>query len=406
MHIVFLTPEYPDLRRPEGGLGTYVRKTGLELARRGCRVTVFVLAPRAYSENDGGINLRFVRRAKFHWRLHRVKALHPWLDLAEQWINARRMKKAVLASNKMERIDIFQTPNFKTLGLFLCHNRFFPVVCRCSSYQPLWRSANGARRSLPEAVGDWLEARQLVEADAAFSPSQFIARAYERFEAVKPAVIRTPLDLTPVPHDPSVYAAHLEGKKYLLYFGALNGVKGVDLLIEALPAILSARADLSIVFIGRNDPLPGGVKAVEALQSRCRAEWEAGRVIYFPSMPKAQLYPLIEHAFGVVLPSRVDNYPNACLEALALGVPVIGTHDSSLDEMIEDGRTGFLAKNSDSESLRNVIYRLCEMNESDLEIMKNNIRNLTNAMKDEDRVSQLLVYYASVIRQHKSDTAQ
>jgi predicted membrane GTPase involved in stress response len=35
------------------------------------------------------------------------------------------------------------------------------------------------------------------------------------------------------------------------------------------------------------------------------------------------------------MPSRVDNYPNACLEALSLGVPVIGTYDSSLDEMIE-----------------------------------------------------------------------
>jgi glycosyltransferase involved in cell wall biosynthesis len=46
----------------------------------------------------------------------------------------------------------------------------------------------------------------------------------------------------------------------------------------------------------------------------------------------------------VVTPSRVDNCPNTCLEAQALGKIVIGTRQSSLEELVDHGVTGFLAE--------------------------------------------------------------
>jgi len=401
MHIGFVTSEYPTTKKPEGGLGTYIRKVSLELIQRGHSVTVFVLASKRHCEIDHGVNLHFIKRMKFHWRFHRTKALHLWLDLEEQRINARRVKKAVLARNKANHIDILQVPNFKTPGLYLCHNKFFPVVCRCSSYQPLLRSANGIQRSLPEAIADWLETRQVVEADAAFSPSRFIARTYERFEAVTPKVIRTPPDLSQVNIDPSIYLRIGEGKKYLLYFGALNGVKGVDLIIQAIPGILSENRDLNFIFIGRNDPLPNGISGYDSLQHNLRKYMDERRVIYLNALPKSQLFPIIEHALGVIMPSRVDNYPNACLEALMLGVPVIGTYDSSLDEMIEDGKTGFLSQNGDFESLKNIIQKFLDMNGTEINWIKKNIVDSIINIQAEDPVLQLIDFYKTVIGQFK-----
>ena len=117
IHIAFLTPEYPDLHKPEGGLGNYVRKVSLALIQRGHKVTVFVMAPRRRKELDQGIELIFVKRIKFHWRIHQFKALHGWLDLIEQNLTARRIRNAVLALNKQTRIDILQTSNYKIPGL-------------------------------------------------------------------------------------------------------------------------------------------------------------------------------------------------------------------------------------------------------------------------------------------------
>jgi len=403
MHIGFVTSEYPTTKKPEGGLGTYIRKVGLELIQRGHVVTVFILSSKQHLGVDQGIRLHFIKRMKFHWRFHQITALHHWLDLEEQRINARRLKNAVLARNKQEHIDILQTPNYKALGSYLNHNKFFPIVCRCSSYQPLWRSANGYRRKFTDIIFDWLEAKQVIEADAAISPSEFIAQTYQRFEAIKPTVVRTPVDLNSISQDISIYSNYMEGKKYLLYFGTLNGVKGVDVLIHAIPSILSTNDELSVVLIGRDDPLPDGIKAGKMLQTHCEKYFEENRVIYLPPLPKSQLYPIIEHALCVIMPSRVDNYPNACLEALALGIPVIGTYDSSLDEIIEDGKTGFLAKNDDLTSLKEAINHLLRQSSQERADMIGNIHQKVCEIRKEDRTGALIRFYQEIVAKYRKN---
>ncbi len=39
----------------------------------------------------------------------------------------------------------------------------------------MWRAASGTQRQFPEAIADWMEAHQVIEADAVFAPSEFIS---------------------------------------------------------------------------------------------------------------------------------------------------------------------------------------------------------------------------------------
>ena len=400
MRIGFLTPEYPENRKPEGGLGNYIHKNALELMARGHKVTVFVLAVRKGSQMDAGVDVRHVARVRFHWRLKRNRFVAAWLELFELWLNARRMRSAVLSYNRSFLLDIVQTSNYLIPGYFLSHNHCFPLVCRCSSYSPMWRAASGTQRQFPEAIADWMEAHQVIEADAVFAPSEFISRVYEHFEAVRPLVIRTPLDLLTQKRDDVVYRQMVAGKKYLLYF-ALNGAKGVDVLIQITPGILSKYQDISLLFVGRNDPLPGGIRALDLIKSSLADYWQEGRVLYSPSLPKAQLYPIIQQALGVILPSRVDNYPNTCLEALGLGVPVVGTYGSSLEEMIVDGKTGFLCENGNPEALFRAIERLISLSENQRQQMRTEINSEVMRISKEDRVGQLISFYELVINHSK-----
>ena len=76
-----------------------------------------------------------------------------------------------------------------------------------------------------------------------------------------------------------------------------------------------------------------------------------------PRQDRAALYALIRGAACTVLPSRIDNLPNSVLESLMLGTPVIGTRDSSIEELVEDGVTGVLIPNGSAADLAAAMVR-------------------------------------------------
>lgn len=58
-----------------------------------------------------------------------------------------------------------------------------------------------------------------------------------------------------------------------------------------------------------------------------------------------------------VIPSRQDNLPTTVIEAFACGVPVVGFRTGGIPEMIDDGRTGWLARPEDPRDLAAVLRR-------------------------------------------------
>jgi glycosyltransferase involved in cell wall biosynthesis len=176
-----------------------------------------------------------------------------------------------------------------------------------------------------------------------------------------------------------------------LFFGTLSRIKGVDLIAEFIEPLLLAHHDLAFVFIGRDDGLPDGRKCMDLVRSRARTT--GSRILYLPALPKSQLLPFVANAVAVVMPSRADNYPNACLETLALGVPVIGTRNSSLDEMIVDGVTGFLANNADAPSLRENIERCLNMPAAARAAMSAAISSASKRTQSEDPIGCLIDFY-------------
>jgi len=58
-----------------------------------------------------------------------------------------------------------------------------------------------------------------------------------------------------------------------------------------------------------------------------------------------------------VVPSRWENFPYTCIEAMGSGLPVIASRDGGMAEMIEDGRTGWLASKTGSDGLAEALRR-------------------------------------------------
>jgi glycosyltransferase involved in cell wall biosynthesis len=119
------------------------------------------------------------------------------------------------------------------------------------------------------------------------------------------------------------------------------------------------------------------------------------RLVFLGQVPHGQLYPIIAGARLVVLPSLVDNLPNAMLEAMALGIPVVGTTGASFDEVIEDGRTGFLVTPGDADALAAKVIGAWA--NPDLGKIGEAARAKMSEFSPEKRVTELVTYLEALV---------
>jgi len=134
----------------------------------------------------------------------------------------------------------------------------------------------------------------------------------------------------------------------VLTVGRLSREKGQAHLIRALPA-LRGRARLVIVGDGPDR---------SALEDLARA-LGVQRSVVFAGMT-ANVSPFYAMANVFVLPSLSEGSPNALLEAMACGLPVVATRVGGVPEIATDGATALLVPPKDPLSLARAIDRLLD----------------------------------------------
>jgi glycosyltransferase involved in cell wall biosynthesis len=98
--------------------------------------------------------------------------------------------------------------------------------------------------------------------------------------------------------------------------GRLRREKGFDLLIDALPLVLRQAPGAQLTILGEGPESP-------ALRRQAR-ELGLGSAVHLAGFQQNP-WTYFAHADLFVLPSRLEGMPNALLEALALGTPVVAT---------------------------------------------------------------------------------
>jgi glycosyltransferase involved in cell wall biosynthesis len=126
----------------------------------------------------------------------------------------------------------------------------------------------------------------------------------------------------------------------ILLAGRLSPEKGVDVAIRAVGEIDGAMLDIA------------GTGPDEAALRRLAESTAPGRVRFHGLVDKAEVQRLMLAAAVVVVPSRwYENQPMVVLEALARGVPVVGSDLGGMPELIEPGATGDLVPANDTHAL-------------------------------------------------------
>jgi glycosyltransferase involved in cell wall biosynthesis len=363
MRIAFLTSEYVTEKNFDGGLAQYLSRVAGGLSLRGHEVEIFVRSDVTETVVMEGVTVHRLRWKAWRWRVLNRLTAAKLLHSIEALALSHALAEALKARHRKKPFDVVQASSYSACGLFASFDRSLPVVVRISSYEPAWRQNYRRRLSVDQRLAEELERQAMAGCRALYAPSRLLADICSRAVKRTVEVIRPPFMLDHGDLDVSVYERELQGKKYLLFFGTLGLLKGGEALAQSLPGILRRYGDMYFVFAGKVLSDRSGGDMLDHI--RREAGDVAGRIIALGVLPQAQLRPVIERAQGVVLPSLVDNLPNALLESMALGKVVIGTRGASFDEMIEDGVSGRLVGRDAPGELSAVMEQVWNMPEAD-----------------------------------------
>jgi glycosyltransferase involved in cell wall biosynthesis len=192
-----------------------------------------------------------------------------------------------------------------------------------------------------------LQMLALAQADRIICQSSDMAQDL-RHLGVKPpiTVIGNPVEIAEVARQ-AVPAASLPGRPALLGVGRLTPQKGFDVLLDAMAVVRQEHPEAVLSIAG-----DGPDRTNLSERARQLGIESAVNFLGFIGNP----YPLMAGADLFVLASRYEGFPNVCLEALAVGKPVVATDcPGGTRDVVVPGTTGWLAQPENAADLARVI---------------------------------------------------
>jgi glycogen(starch) synthase len=351
MRIALISYEYP-VDTPAGGIATYTRQAAMLLHRRGHAVEVFAGSPeRDAVLEDDGVRVHLVREPSRHdfavTAGHRFAARHAEapFDVVEAPELYSESRKILELAPGVPLVLRMHTPNLR--------------IWKLSSVPRGWREIAadlwGQLHSLPWYLkrGHRIPDLRLVSPGIAHAQQQDMienacAAQADRVVALFPGmgefltdVWRIPPErvvVLPNPFSPSPQLLEIPTgtcPDTVSFIGRLEVRKGILDWMKAIPMIAKRHPRARFRFVGAGSRLADGTDTADML--RASLGGFADRLEFTGAVPPDDIPREFARTGVVVAPSRWENYPYACLEAMAAGRAVVGSSAGGMAVMLEDG---------------------------------------------------------------------
>jgi glycogen synthase len=359
MHILLISSELPP-DPGSGGIGTYVHHLAPALAARGHEVTVlskaFDSGDTDEVTSDGVRVLRLVTREapagfwQAPFRSDHATAAKPFYD------RAFTVATAFEQIPGLAEADMIESPEWAGEAALLRLVTDRPYSVRFHTPARLVFAWNGAGVSdtFVEALHN-LERVAVENALGFTSPSRWMIPEVERVFAMPGGQIDAiPNPLRPDRPDQRVTPA----VPTVLYLGRLEARKGILEAAPAMARVMTSVPDAIWRLAGSDTQSgPGGRLISQELISLLPAGVR-DRVELLGGLDRAGVNRELASATAVLLPSRHENFPYACLEAMAAGAPVIASDRGGMAEMIEHDSSGVLVNPDQPDDIADALYRV------------------------------------------------
>jgi len=173
-----------------------------------------------------------------------------------------------------------------------------------------------------------------------------------------------------------------ENETVLLWAGRLDPVKGLDTLIAAVDRVRAAHP-VRLLLAGEGDYRSTVERLIQSHQLQSIVTLLGHR---------DDVHRLMQTADIFVFPSRTEGMPNALLEAMAAGRPVVTTRAAGCQDVVIENETGILVEVDQPEQLAAAINRLI----TDQPLAKRLAQNAARHARTRFAISTMFERYADL----------
>lgn len=281
----------------------------------------------------------------------------PLLDTG-YYLSLRYSKKARKLINHMDLVHVHHPFLSGSLALRYCRRRGIPIVFTNHTRYDLY--AQVYLPVLPEVFGETALEAYLPSfcraCDMVITPSPGMRDVLTRFGVNTPIdVVPNGVDLEPFTNPLNIEDAGRYGLQkddvVLIYTGRMGPEKNLTFLLRAFNGAAQAFDNVKLLLVGDGPER-------DNLEDRVNHMGIQNRVIFTGMVPYHALPGYLALADAFVTASITEVHPLSVIEAMAVGLPVLGIQSPGVGDTIENGKTGFIVPEEDLAAFTAMMVRL------------------------------------------------
>jgi glycogen synthase len=368
LKIAFISYEYPP-DAAYGGIATYVYQGARMLQLRGHHVEVFTSSPhRDGSQLEDHVlvhRIKETRQEKFAIPAGRFFAARhaavgfDVLEGPEFFADGREAVKLVpdiplvvklhTPSMLVFRLNYFEKSTVKKLS--------YSINAMLRGVRPAWGYPAHALYYRSQALkADVLERAHVLDADEITTPSKSLGDVLIKKWGLQPSLVTC----VPYPYTPDRKLLDIPAETHtnvVTFVGRLEIRKGVIELARAIPIVLEQHPTARFILVGASDDSPiANVGMQQYLETRLRRYKKS--LEFVGSVTPDRIPEILASTDVCVFPSRWENFPCVCLEAMAAGRGIVASSAGGMVEMLDYGQCGLMISPGAPESLALAVLAL------------------------------------------------
>lgn len=323
MKIAFLTPEYPHPKTgTAGGIGTSIFNLAKALTELKHEISILVYGQER-DENFVEDGIRF-------YKIKNIKVKGLSLILTQ-----KKVERLINSLYDSGNIDIVEAPDWTGFTAFVKPK--CPLVIRENGSDTYFCYLDDRKVKFKNK---FLERRALIKASGIISVSAFTGNLTNKLFGIH-------RNFTVIPNsiDASLFVPKQSESSPLsiLYFGTLIRKKGLLELAEIFNLVHNLNKEVELILVGNDSAdIKTGSSSTWDLMQPLFTETALQKVSYLGAVDYSKIQDMIKNATVCVFPTFAEALPVSWLEAMAMEKAIVASNIGWANEMIEDGKEGFL----------------------------------------------------------------